>query len=80
MMAIMLMLLSSCSFVDTLDGHIDDQDNCCSAGTEGRVRACLVRLQRVDQDGWCWEAFCSSPVGYVTAKLEVDGDVVACEP
>lgn len=68
--------LSACaSLVDVLDGEIDDQQNCCAALTEDRIRRCLVKFEG---PGWCWEAECKPPIGHVEAFLHEDGEITAC--
>lgn len=75
----LLLLLASCGVVDTLDGHIDDQANCCAAGTPDRVRACLIRL--APDPTWCWQASCSAPIGEVRALETAEGEILEwCEP
>lgn len=77
MKALLLSLLCSCATIDTLDGHIDDQGNCCAALTVERIQECMIELAPPDTEGWCWRAECK-PTGEVSAILNEDGSITSC--
>lgn len=68
-------VLSACAFADGLDGHIDEQKNCCGAVTTSRIRECLAKFS---EPGMCWEIECLPPIGTVDAYLWHDGHVSSC--
>lgn len=73
----LVLLLSGCEMVDTLDGHIDDQQNCCAAVTKDEIRSCMIDLAPPDSQGWCWYTTCT-PAGNVSATQLEDGSIVEC--
>ena len=74
---LLFIAIVSCAMTDTLDGHIDNERNCCAALTTSRVRRCMVKFM---MPGECREMFCQPPVGRVQAYLSHDGEVSDCLP
>lgn len=70
-----LAILSGCGFVDKLDGHIDNQQNCCAAVSAKSIQECMVKFEG---PGWCWEVECTAPIGHVEAYLHEDGEITTC--
>ena len=71
----LLLMIMGCAVTDTLDGHIDDHENCCAALTAQRVRECLAKWA---EPGECWEVFCPLYPGRVNAYLHYNGEVTSC--
>lgn len=75
--ALLAFALVGCAVVDTLDGHIDNQQNCCAAFSASRIRACMVRFSGPEL---CSIAECVSPIGTVEAYQTVDGELLTSCP
>jgi hypothetical protein len=59
-LVLVLAAVASCAVVDTLDGEIDDIENCCAALTRPRIEACMMRLgiEEHDDTEWTWWRTC----------------------
>jgi hypothetical protein len=73
LMGLVLAASPACAFVDTLDGQIDDRDNCCAAITKDRIRECMAKFE---EPGWCGVAVCHAPIGNVEACLTETGEIL----
>lgn len=60
MIRVALLFIASCSFVDALDGHIDQSEHCCAAVFD--VHSCLARFT---EPGHCKVAECPTDTTFV---------------